>query len=341
MSENLYQVLGVSNKASETEIKKAYRTLSLKYHPDRNSSSDAQEKMGQINEAYETLSDPMKRKRYDMEQNNPFLNGIPFSRMDSMSEEMGDVGDLFSMLFGQGMGGMNMGGMNMGGMNMGTMHMGGMPGGRMNMGPEIRVFHGPGFPGQGFPGQGFPGQGFPFLKKPEPIVEYVHLTLEQSYRGCTLPVEIDRWNMIGDLKVQEEETMYINIPAGIDDNEIIVLKDQGHTINENCRGDIKIIIQLKNETVFKRQGLDLVIKKTISLKEALCGFSFEIHHINGKTLNLNNKTNPTIVKPNYKKTVAGLGMNRDGTYGNLVIEFDVVFPDSLTLEQIKNINDNL
>ena len=336
MSESFYQVLGVSNKASEIEIKKAYRTLSLKYHPDRNSSSDAQEKMGQINEAYETLSDPIRRKRYDMEQSNPFLNGMgmPFSRMDSMSEEMGDVGDLFSMLFGQGMG---------------TMHMGGMHGGRMNMGPEIRVFHGPGFPGQGFPGQGFPGQGFPgqgfpgqgfpFLKKPEPITECVHLTLEQAYRGCTLPVEIERWNMIGELKVQEEETMYINIPAGIDDNEIIVLKDQGHTVNEKCRGDIKIIIQLKNETVFKRQGLDLVIKKTISLKEALCGFSFEIHHINGKTLNLNNKTNPTIVKPNYKKTVAGLGMNRDGTYGNLVIEFDVVFPDALTVEQIKLIGD--
>ena len=336
MSESFYQVLGVSNKASEIEIKKAYRTLSLKYHPDRNSSSDAQEKMGQINEAYETLSDPTKRKRYDMEQSNPFLNGMPFSRMDSMSEEMGDVGDLFSMLFGQGMGGMNMGGMNMG-----TMHMGGIPGGRMNMGPEIRVFHGPGFPGQGFPGQGFPGQGFPFLKKPEPITEYVHLNLDQAYRGCTLPVELERWNMIGELKVQEEETMYINVPAGIDDNEIIVLKDQGHTVNEKCRGDIKIIIQIKNETVFKRQGLDLVIKKTISLKEALCGFSFEIHHINGKTLNLNNKTNPTIVKPNYKKTVAGLGMNRDGTYGNLVIEFDVVFPDALTTDQIKQIGEIL
>lgn len=338
MSENLYQVLGVSNKASEIEIKKAYRTLSLKYHPDRNSSVDAQEKMGQINAAYETLSDPGKRRHYDMEQSNPFSNGMgmgmPFSRMDSMSEEMGDVGELFSMLFGQGMGPMGMPGVRM---NMGTMNMGGMNmGGGMGMGPEIRVFH-----GQGFPGPGFPGQGFPFPKKPEPITEYVHLTLEQAYRGCTLPVEIERWNMIGELKVQEEETMYINIPSGVDDNEIIVLKDQGHTVNEKCRGDIKIIIQVKNETVFKRQGLDLVIKKTISLKEALCGFSFEIHHINGKTLNLNNKTNPTIVKPNYKKTVAGLGMNRDGAYGNLVIEFDVVFPDSLTAEQIKNISDIL
>jgi DnaJ-class molecular chaperone len=327
MSENLYEVLGVSNKSSDAEIKKAYRNLSLKYHPDRNSSKDAEDKIRQINEAYETLSDPSKRKMYDMEKNNPFLRdmgfGMPFTRMDSMNEEMGDVGDLFQMLFGGGMPG------GMGGMPGG---MGGMPGVRMNMGPEIRVFH----------GQGFPGQGFPFqqrIQKPEPIVEHVQLTLEQAYRGCTIPVEIDRWNMIGELKVQEEETMYINIPAGIDDNEIILLKDQGHTVHDKCRGDIKIIIQVKNETIFKRQGLELILKKTISLKEALCGFSFEIHHINGKTLNLNNKTNPTIVKPNYKKTVPGLGMNREGTYGNLVIEFDVLFPDSLSSDQIKNIAD--
>ena len=79
------------------------------------------------------------------------LSSVLYVAVNSLSEEMGDIGDLFGMLFGQGMGGMNMGGMNMG-----TMHMGGMPGGRMNMGPEIRVFHGP----------GFPGQGFPFLRNP-------------------------------------------------------------------------------------------------------------------------------------------------------------------------------
>ena len=319
MSENLYKVLGVSNKANDSEIKKAYRSLSLKYHPDRNSSVDASEKMGEINSAYEILSDPMKRKQYDMEQNNPFLrdmgfgsnmSGMPFTHMSSMSEDMGDVTDLFQMLFGQGI-------------------PGGIPGVRMNMGPEIRVFH---------------GQGFPFQKrlhKPEPIVEHLQLTLEQAYRGCTMPMEIERWNMIGELKVQEEEMIYINVPAGIDDGEIIVLKDKGNALSDTCRGDIKIVIQVKNETVFRRQGLDLVFKRTISLKEALCGFSFEIHHINGKTLNLNNKTNPTIVKPNYKKTVPGLGINRDGTCGNLIIEFDVVFPDTLTADQIKQIGEIL
>jgi DnaJ-class molecular chaperone len=232
-----------------------------------------------------------------------------------MSEDMGDVTDLFQMLFGQGI--------------PGGMGMGGIPGVRMNMAPEIRVFH---------------GQGFPFqqrLHKPEPIVEHLQLTLEQAYRGCTMPMEIERWNMIGELKVQEEEMIYINVPAGIDDGEIIVLKDKGNALSDTCRGDIKIVIQVKNETVFRRQGLDLVFKRTISLKEALCGFSFEIHHINGKTLNLNNKTNPTIVKPNYKKTVPGLGINRDGTCGNLIIEFDVVFPDTLTADQIKQIGEIL
>jgi DnaJ-class molecular chaperone len=60
-----YDILGVSNDATEADIKKAYRTLSLKYHPDRNPSEDAKEKIQKINEAYETLGDPALRKQYD------------------------------------------------------------------------------------------------------------------------------------------------------------------------------------------------------------------------------------------------------------------------------------
>jgi DnaJ family protein A protein 2 len=87
--------------------------------------------------------------------------------------------------------------------------------------------------------------------------------------------------------------------------------------------------------MFVREGLDLICKHKLSLREALCGFTFELHHINGKTLNVNNNTNPTIIKPNFKKIIPNLGMKKESKTGNLIIHFDVEFPDSLNQEQIQ------
>jgi DnaJ family protein B protein 4 len=80
--------------------------------------------------------------------------------------------------------------------------------------------------------------------------------------------------------------------------------------------------------------MDLVYRKQLTLKEALTGFSFEVPHVNGKMLAINNKTNSTVVHPNYKKVIPNLGMSRNNVSGNLIIEFDVVFPETLTKEQI-------
>lgn len=337
MSEqNHYDTLGVLKTANDSEIKKAYRALSLKYHPDRNQTDEAASKIREVNLAYETLSDPIKRKHFDLDQrmdNLPFGfsgmgAGMPFTHMASMDEMGGgDLNNIFSMLFGGGGGG---GMHSMASMGPGMHSMAGIP--------EIRVFHG-GIPHnsrmQGH-SQMFHQmrQSPPSVQKPAPIINTLAITLEQAFQGYTLPIEIERWLMIGDMKIHEEETIYITIPAGIDDNEIIVLQEKGNVADEQHKGDIKITVQLQNTSVFKRNGLDLIYKKVISLKEALCGFSFEISHLNGKTMSLNNKTHKSIVKPNYRKVVPNLGMVRDGTYGSLIIEFDVEFPDSLTAEQI-------
>lgn len=330
-----YEILGVSQKASDVEIKKAYRSMSMKNHPDRNPSTDAAEKMREINSAYEVLSDTAKRRQYDMELSigkMPFgmgpgmgmgMGGMPFAHMSSMDD--GDINGIFQMLFGGGMPSMA--------------HTGGQM-------PEIHIFHGPmgqmGGMGQ-MSGMGQMGQmggqnrhrsPFKQAQKPSPITKQISITIEQAYHGCRMPIEIERWTMIGELKIQEEETVYITIPPGIDDNEIILIEQKGNIENEYLKGDVKISLQIENTTVFKRHGLDLIYRKAISLKESLCGFGFEIHHINGKVLNLNNTSNPTVIKPNYRKVVPGLGMNRDGTAGNLIIEFLVEFPDFLTKEQI-------
>jgi DnaJ-class molecular chaperone len=107
------------------------------------------------------------------------------------------------------------------------------------------------------------------------------------------------------------------------------------------RGDIKIIVSVKNTTKFNRHGMDLVYKSSITLKEALCGFIIELDHLNGKKMTLNNRVNRSIVKPHFKKVVSQLGMQREANIGNLIIEFEIEFPDSLSEEQMEKLSDIL
>jgi DnaJ family protein A protein 2 len=104
---------------------------------------------------------------------------------------------------------------------------------------------------------------------------------------------------------------------------------------------VKLTIQITNNTPFKRMGLDIVYKRNITLKEALCGFTFDLQHLNGKQLCLNNNVNKTIIKPNSKKVIPNMGFNRESVSGNLIIDFEIDFPESLTEEQISQIDNIL
>jgi len=333
-TETFYTILGVNEKASKDEIKKAFRSLSLQYHPDRNGGTTV-EKFQKINEAYETLSDEEKRQEYDMTQSNPFLRG-----------------------------GMNMGGMNMGGMNMPFgmpfgmpfAHMNSMPFGNMRAGGEqdeinellsnifgggmgglppganIRIFrNGPGGANINFTQQ---------PTKPAPINKNLEINMEQVLSGTTVPIDIERWIVEKGIKVFEKETLYISIPKGIDENEMIVIENKGNSVNETCKGDVKVFIKIINNTEFERIGLDLQIKRTISLKEALCGFQFELKYINGKSYTLNNNSG-NIITPDYKKVIPNMGLTRDTHVGNLIIHFQVDFPKSLTEENMNKLKEIL
>jgi DnaJ-class molecular chaperone len=319
---NYYEILGVNQDASDVEIKKAFRSLSLKYHPDRNHDEEATTKFQSINEAYENLSDGEKRKQHDHELKFGEGNVNPFQGMD----EFNDINNIFNMMFGGGGGFGGFGGIHKM-HSMGEMH--GMPG--------VRIFHnGPG----GFHAE-FSSSFNSRPQPPPPIKKLVEITLEQCFHGVSLPVEIEKWSVINNMKVNEIQQVVINIPAGIDENDSLVIKEQGNKINEELKGDLHINVKIRNDTIFKRQGLDLYLQKNLSLKEALCGFSFDIPHLSGKMLCLNNTTNPTVIKPDYKRLVQGLGMTRENATGNLIIEFTIEFPDTLTPEQITSIKEVL
>lgn len=295
---NHYETLGVPKDANDAEIKKAYRTLSLTHHPDRGGDT---QKFQEISGAYEVLGDPHKRAQYDAE-----LNGV------RMSPFGGPSGPGFPFPFAPGA-------------NVHFAHMGGgAPPEFADLGSFINMmFHGGGMP------------GMPNMARPVPIVRNVRITLEQAYTGTSVPLEIERWIMRDpNTREIEKETVYVQLPAGIDENEVVVLREKGNVINENAKGDVKVVVQIDNTTPFRRQGLDLIYPKSITLKEALCGFLFSIVHLSGKQLAFNNTVNSTIIKPNSKKIIPNMGMTRNGSSGNLIIDFEIQFPDTLTPEQV-------
>ena len=212
----------------------------------------------------------------------------------------------------------------------------------------------PGMPGMGGGGFPFPpGANFQIfrngvpvnmqqgMQKPAPITHTICINMEQVLNGASVSLEIERWIIENGNKLFEKQTIYVNIPKGSDDNEIIMLRDVGNVVNEQCKGDVKIFIKVENDSGFRRHGLDLVLEKTISLKEALCGFTFEMKYINGKNYSINNQAGNIIV-PDYQKLIPGMGLAREGhNSGNLVIHFKVTFPEKLSEEQLVKLREAL
>lgn len=321
---NYYDILGVSEKATREEIKKAFHKLSLKYHPDRNpNNTEAHEMSQKINDAYEVLGDEDKRKEYDFTRNNP---------LHCMDIDMEDI--LASMFSQQMPGGMPFGFAN------GNLFAGGMPG------VKVHVVNGNPFASHASGGVNpfmspfFAHQGQnPFVSqpKPQPIQKEITVTMAQVYQGDSVPIEIERWVQN---QGREKEILYVNIPKGIDEGEIITLKDQGNVISDQNKGDVRLTIHVELCADFERSGLDLVYKKKITLKEAICGFNFEFKHINGKTYTLSNGSG-NIVSPNYRKIIPNMGLQRETHRGSLVIQFEVEFPAALSAETIDKIREIL
>jgi len=293
-----YETLGVPRDVSESDIKKAYRQISYKTHPDRNTSPDASLKMQQINEAYETLGDKQKRRQYDMGSQNPFENIL---------------GELFRREPFMRQAGPHM-----------NPHMNAHMNAHMN--PHIQIFemmHQMGDP-----------MGFQFeeVHVGAPVLEtHLDLTFEQAYNGESLPVTVVREIIQGMSRTKESEKIYVTIPAGIDTGEIIEIPEKGNQF-QNRKGPLKIHIKVKPHEVFERRGLNLCCTHVLPFKESICGFDFTLTLLDGTTLKLKSSAGH-IIQNMDEKVIKGKGIHREGG-GDLLIKFRVLPPKILSEEQV-------
>jgi len=180
------------------------------------------------------------------------------------------------------------------------------------------------------------------VKKQNPaIIKRVSISLQQSYSGGVLSLEIDRWINIDNVKTSEKENIYVKFPRGIDNNEIILLKGKGHHYEQAEPGDIKVVFIIKNDTQFIRKGVDLIYNKLISLKEALTGLEMDIDHINGKKYKVDTVKNFCIINDNTNTNLPNLGMTRENITGKLIINFKVEFPKTISMEDRDKLKDCL
>ncbi|SCW02583.1 LAFE_0F09692g1_1 [Lachancea fermentati] len=352
----LYDLLGVSPSAGEAELKKGYRKAALKYHPDKPTGDT--EKFKEISEAFEILNDPQKREVYDQYGLEAARNGGPafsaggggpggmpggaggFSGAHAFSQE--DAFNIFSQFFGGGSGGGSPFGYG-GDDSFGGFSSGGFPGGASG-------FTSSGFPGGGtrfrttggMPGGGMPGGFGSGASSPPPEEETVQVnlpvSLEDLFTGKKKSFKITRKGPGG---TPEKQQVDIQLKPGWKAGTKITYKNEGdYNPRTGGRQTMQFIIQEKPHETFKRDGNDLIYTLPLTFKESLLGFSKNIQTIDGRTLPLS-RVQP--IQPSEKSTYPGQGMplpKNPTQRGNLIINYKVDYPTSLTDAQKRAISEN-
>lgn len=368
--EDYYKILEINRDASSEEIKKAYRKLSMIHHPDKNGNSDeSNTKFKLLASAYEVLSNPDKKKMYDMGIRGG--NGSPFGEFEHVNPF-----DIFNMIFGSmgvpppnhpqqqqqhhihgggfppsfirgGMGPIQIGpmgpmGMGLGGMGIHIINSSGGGGGAGQNLPHFHFLHHHQSPQQQQQQPHFFYEAVPQHHQShhshprEPVTKNIYITLENAYFGIEqLSVNLTEELNDGGGK---DATIYVSIPPGINDKEVLILSNVSSVASSSTSfhfTQVNIIVNIQEHSVFKRNGMDLILDKEISLKESLCGLEFTIKHINNKSFHLQHKDG-TIIKHNTTKTIPNLGMidKNKQQHGNLIIIFKIIYPDKMTREQI-------
>jgi DnaJ-class molecular chaperone len=308
-----YQILGVSRSASEKEIKQAYRRLARKHHPDVNpGDKSAEARFKEINAAYEVLSSPDKRKKYDQ-------FGEQWERADQFAEaerqrgvrwdfgkggttfEYGDFGDILSNLFG-------------------------------GSGMDPRTARQP--------------------QRGQDTESPIEVTLEEAYHGSTRLVQLQTQEICtacggtgtvgnrvctmcggGGIKVTPRR-LEVKIPAGVrDGSRIRITGEGGAGRGRGSKGDLYLVVKVLSHRFFERKGDDLHIEVSVPLATAMLGGEVSVPSLNG---HLSLRIPPETQNSRVFR-LAGKGMPRlgDSGRGNMFAKVKVVLPTGLSEEERK------
>ncbi len=294
-----YELLGVKKDASPADIKKAYRKLALKYHPDKNrGDKEAEGKFKEINEAYAVLSDAEKRKQYDLYGSADFHRR--FSQEDIFRGF--DLNDVLRQ-FGFGTGGGQSFRTNMGGM------------GGNGFASFFNSAHGGGCGGGC---QSAPERG-------QDLTYQITVSLEEVLNGAERTITLR--------KNGNAQNVSVKIPKGIEDGKKLRLQGKGGASrNGGPPGDLYLKVEIADNATFTREGDDLITEKLISFSEACFGTTVEVETLEGKKFNV--KIAPgTGHDARLRIKGHGLPMGPLGDRGDLYVKIAVRVPKELNEEQ--------
>ncbi len=310
MAEDYYQVLGVDKKATADDIKKAYRKLALKWHPDKNPNNKAaEEKFKKISEAYAVLSDDKKRGEYDQ-----FGSAEQYRQQYSQEDIFRDV-DLDEILRSFGFGGARAGG---GRTTFRTTRRGG----------SARDDYDDPFAGLFGGGMGGGRQQYANMPQKGQDAEYnLSIALEESVFGADKKISFQLENRVEDISVK--------IPAGISSGKKLRLPGKGLSgYNGGPSGDLYLNVNVLPHPIFARDGNDLYIEKTIKFTQAVLGTSIDVTTLDGSVKRL--KISPG-TQTNTKIRMKGYGVPglKGAPKGDLYVKINVDVPKKLSDRQMK------
>ncbi|ADH86024.1 DnaJ C-terminal domain-containing protein [Desulfurivibrio alkaliphilus] len=304
-----YKALGVGRSASPEEIKKAYRKLALKYHPDRNQGNkEAENRFKEISEAYAVLSDPEKRKQYDTFGADGFQQR--YSQEDIFRNA--NINDILREF-----------GINLGG-GRATFH-GGMGGGPSFFDELFGV--------GGMSGMGGQAQDFRHFQQDPRRQQMVKgndlslelpVTLEEVLHGSEKTISLGHGG--------KSDKVSVKIPAGIEDGKKLRINGKGApSPMAGPPGDLLLLIRVKPHPVFSREGRNLVVDQEIPLSGALLGTDIAVPTLEERRLKVKV---PAGSKPGAKLRLKGQGLpGAGGARGDLLVRLNLKMPAKLTADQ--------